>query len=374
MATSSTVRSKVWHYFVKETPEVVVCNICNQHVKIKESSTTNMHTHLTRNHNIDSSTLKRKSDCAMVERGKTQRRATNPTTLVSLWTKLSQQSDRHKKITASIAKFIVMDMRPLDSVNDAGFTQMIETLEPRYDLTSRTHITNTVIPEMYQKVKDLVQQEINEANFVSLTTDGWTSRVNKSFITITAHVLNKDWELREFVLSTYEALESHTSENLANDFKESLKTWNIDISKAACTTDNASNIVGALRDIGLLQHVRCAAHTLNLAAQKALRIPKLDRLLGRVRTIVKYLNKSTVAANILRKTQSQLGTPALKPIIDVCTRWNSTFDMIERYLNLRPAIYITLTHKDLRKPAMKDTLTEDDLNELEAVKQVIIAQ
>ena len=138
---------------------------------------------------------------------------------------MSANSERHKRITNTIAKFIGMDMRPLDSVNDPGFIQLIETLEPRYDLTSRTHITKTVIPALHDKIKEKVQKQVKESSFVALTTDGWTGRSCKSFITVTAHLLTLDWNMVGYVLTTYEAVDAHTSENLKADFLEVLGEW-----------------------------------------------------------------------------------------------------------------------------------------------------
>ncbi|XP_055958786.1 uncharacterized protein LOC130014025 [Patella vulgata] len=66
---------------------------------------------------------------------------------------------------------------------------MVHQLEPRYHIPSRTHFTNNVIPQIYAQTKEIVNQKLNEADFVSITTDGWTSRSTQSFITVTAHFL-----------------------------------------------------------------------------------------------------------------------------------------------------------------------------------------
>ena len=47
---------------------------------------------------------------------------------------LSRDSARHKSISQAVVQYIVQDMRPLDSVNDPGFINLIPVLEPRYDL------------------------------------------------------------------------------------------------------------------------------------------------------------------------------------------------------------------------------------------------
>ena len=132
---------------------------------------------------------------------------------------ISKNSDRHKRITKAIARYIALDLRPLNSVNDEGFFHLIKVLEPRYDLASRAHITDVLLPDMHMDLKARVKSELENASCVALTTDGWTSRATKSYNTITATIINDSWKLREFVLCTKEMPESHTAVNLALNFK-----------------------------------------------------------------------------------------------------------------------------------------------------------
>ena len=111
-------QSQVWTYITKilgdDGEETIKCNECSAVVKTKQSSTTNLHTHLQRQQQITVSVttadLKRKRTES--KPGKLQ------TSLIGYWTPLSKTSERHKKITKSIAKYVVLDMRPLESVND----------------------------------------------------------------------------------------------------------------------------------------------------------------------------------------------------------------------------------------------------------------
>jgi hypothetical protein len=109
-----------------------------------------------------------------------------------MWKRLPSDGTRAKQITEAIAKYIVLDMRPLDSINDTGFVRLINTLEPRYDIQSRTHITKTVLPKMYKELKEKLTAEVKSQKFVSLTTDSWTGRNSKSFTTVTFQYLNSE--------------------------------------------------------------------------------------------------------------------------------------------------------------------------------------
>lgn len=52
------------------------------------------------------------------------------------------------------------------------------------------------------------------------------------------------------------------------------------------TVDNASYMTVAVEVSGAYLNLGCFAHTLNLASNKALGMPYLDKLLGKVRSVV----------------------------------------------------------------------------------------
>lgn len=373
-SSCSQTRSKVWEYFSKDDKENIKCKTCEVVIKVKDGSTTNLHNHLKRKHNISVQTCPPKSKKLTADSsdGASSSSSSHQSTLLTTWTKLSRDSQRSKAITEAIAKHIVIDTRPLDIVNDLGFVQLIKTLEPRYDLASRTYITQTMIPNMYMKVRDQVMAILRKAEFVSLTTDGWSSRAAKGYVTVTAHVMTDRWKLEDFVLCTSEIEESHTADNLATQLMDTAKDWHIDLSHSTVTTDNAANIVLAVEKCKVLCHVRCMAHVLNLSTQKGLKSNAVARLLGRVRSVVGFFHRSPTASSILRKTLTQLELPQLKPVMDVVTRWNSTHDMLKRYLELRPAICAALSHKDLRANSQKDTLSPQDVADIEAIRDVSV--
>ena len=160
-------------------------------------------------------------------------------------------------------------MRPLNSVNDCRFAQLVKTLEPRYNMESRTYITSTLIPQMYDDLKAKIQQDLNACEFVGLTTDQWTSRATQSFTTVTALYINDHWELKNVVLVTKEFGDSQTANKLSDDFETFLQSWKLSKTNITVMTDNAANITLAMKKCSI-KHVRCMAHTLNLSSQKAL--------------------------------------------------------------------------------------------------------
>lgn len=74
--------------------------------------------------------------------------------------------------------------------------------------------------------------------------------------------------------------------------------------------------------------VRCAAHTLQLAIHDVIKENNVNHVLQKARYIVKKLRSSLMLI--------ALKTIKLKmPILDYITRWCSTFNMLERLLQLK---------------------------------------
>ena len=268
-------------------------------------------------------------------------------------------STRASSITRSIANYIVGDLRPLSVVEGQGFQHMVKILDPRYSLPGRTYFTSTVIPQMYSESVLKVKACLSSARVVALTTDGWTSRATESYVTVTSAHITPDWKLKTFVLQTRAMPESHTGVNIAGIIREATAEWGLS-SNSPLVTDNAANMVVAAQHLNSKPHIGCFAHCLNLAAQKALKVDAVTRLLARVRKVVGYFHRSTTAAALLKNKIKLLGLSQLKLIQDVPTRWNSAADMLERYLLLQPAIYATLVGNELNQQPDVSTLSEAD--------------
>ena len=78
----------------------------------------------------------------------------------------------------------------------------------------------------------------------------------------------------------------------------------------------------------ILRGIRCAAHTLQLAVDDALKQSTLKDVIAKARTVCKVLRSPSIMV-ILKKLKRP------KPILDCVTRWHSTCDMLTRLLSLK---------------------------------------
>ena len=161
---------------------------------------------------------------------------------------------------------------------------------------------------------------------------------------------------------------SHTGEALGEALNDTATRWNTKRQHGVnyVVTAIASNITLAVKLSGLQPHVGCFAHTINLATKRGLEVPKVNQLVGRVRRVVSYFHRSPKASHVLKEKLALLKIEGPKKlIIDVSTRWNSTYDM-QRFALLEPDVMATLMTKEVRKD-IKDvyTLSEEDVNNIE---------
>jgi len=226
-------------------------------------------------------------------------------------------------------------------VDDIGFNEFVNLLNPSYKIPNRHAISKTLIPAAYEKCFNEVKEIIsNYLEMACMTTNCWTSRNTESYIAITVHFLDSSFVLRSILLSCHSFNESHTSQNISEQINTTLNTWNLKNKIVLAVSDNAYNVQNALSTLQL-KHFGCFAHTLNLIVQSA--INKESELINKVKSICTYFHKSTTANSKLMTYQENNGIKEPKKLMqDVSTRWNSTFYMLERFVELETSIRGTI--------------------------------
>ncbi|KAH9751286.1 BED-type domain-containing protein [Citrus sinensis] len=247
-------------------------------------------------------------------------------------------------------KMIVLDELPLSVVENPGFRHFCSVAAPRYLLPSRRTISRDTL-EMYleenAKLKSLL---MGNKLRVSLTTNIWTSITTASYVVITAHFIDRDWNLHRKIIS-FNTVNDHSSETISKQLEKCLIDWGIE-RVFTVTVDNASLNEGALRhlidrvktwrDDGLVLngdylHVRCCAHILNLIVTEGLK--ELEHSIVSVRNAVKYVRSSTAMMQAFQICVQQEKINCREIVILDCPTSVKCVEMKEMVKNLLIKLY-----------------------------------
>ena len=103
--------------------------------------------------------------------------------------------ERSNHINTLVIGMIVRNLRPLNTVNSAGFKALLSYLEPGYRLPSDQYFMG-LIEQKYVNVRESVKLRLQqETAFVSITGDIWTSIATHAYLTLTVHFLSREWDM-----------------------------------------------------------------------------------------------------------------------------------------------------------------------------------
>jgi hypothetical protein len=270
--------------------------------------------------------------------------------------------DKAIQITNALLFMIVKDSLPLDSTEKDGFKYFIKMALPHYAVPGRTKITY-LLDNKFDALKCIAKAQISEVNCLSITADIWTETTNtRSFLGATAHYIH-NYKFCNVFICLEELDAAHTAEYIKERLLNVCEDWNIAVPKiAALITDNGANITKASADlVGKSRNLPCFSHTLNLVASKVCDIENIAPLVSSVKAIVTFFRQSVSAADELRKVTN------LRPIASVPTRWNSTYFMLQRFMDIRNEIGTVL----LKFPRSPRMLTAAELQQVEEVLQLL---
>ncbi|XP_063538121.1 E3 SUMO-protein ligase ZBED1-like [Cydia strobilella] len=205
-----------------------------------------------------------------------------------------------QELDEQLVEMIAKGYHALRMVDEVEFRKFVEMLNPGYTLPTRKTLSESLLPKVYGKMVKAARNQLSKAKAIC---------------------------------------ERHTAANLKEFFTEKFREWDIDGYVGVIVSDNAANMLAAIR-LGNWSSIPCFAHTLNLTMQASL--DSIPDTVTRVKAVVQYFNRSAPGARKLKELQETMGIESLKLKQDVATRWNSTYDMLHRMSRMREAITFAL--------------------------------
>ncbi len=119
-------------------------------------------------------------------------------------------------------------------------------------------------------IKLKVKNALNNIEYCAVTLDGWTSISNNSYVGITVHFIDDDFQFKSGLLSLKYVPHSHSGINLASEKKSVINQWDLEKKVVNATVDGASNVKLAIDFINFMEKLVCVAHKINLVVKGVL--------------------------------------------------------------------------------------------------------
>ena len=334
----TTARKSICWYFFYYPKDLTIkflkCYICKKQVAFNKLTSSNLTAHAKKHKKLYTQFEEGNSE---IKRGSVQKE-------MSL--KRVPKYDLEKS-HEFLVQWIISDSQAFRVAESPFFQQFLESLNFDYKAVKKDAVTQRTM-----NLFDIVKQKIiellaNHSQKFSLTLDIWTSPSQDPFLCVTLHLIDQNWILKAQVIAFRYIPGKHSGANMALVLESILKEYKIEDRILSITMDNASNndkLLDELIKKGIIvdaeQHIRCFAHIVNLAAQDC--IYEFEDKLKNLRDLVSEIRNSPLKLERLKGKCSSLSIPFLKPKLDVKTRWNSTYDMINRALQLKQPLSLLM--------------------------------
>lgn len=355
MPVFSKKTSKLWNHFsISPTdPTKVVCLHCSRTIS-RGKKTTNLGTsclfrHMQRFHGhvLESkNTISGDVPSAEIH---VKQELMETSTYEETHEKFDEHHPVAKKITKLLAEMLALDLQPSAMVENAGLYRLLEFLQPQYSLPPSSYFTSTAIPDMYEKVKDVVLTHLKEAEggVVHFTTSIWVSSQTREYLTLTAHWATYESSVRpqgqDFHCSALLSVSQIDCDHDMHDIPKQLEylwdSWitSSGLKKGFTVTDN-NTIRNILEDHGHVT-MQCFGHTIDLIVSEAIKSQRMvQNLLSIARKICERVQRSAQAKEKLAELQRVHQLPENQLIQDVPSKWKTSFFMLERLVEQQKAI------------------------------------
>lgn len=135
-------------------------------------------------------------------------------------------------------------MQPISLVEDPYFIELIEGLSGVKPMSRRT-FQNHLFDKM-MSIKSNMIAVFEKQPWVCTTADIWSAN-NKSYMGVTCHFIDENYQRKSYMLSCKRIMFAHTHSVIANVLYEIHKEFNLRSKVIGTITDNAANFAKAFQ-------------------------------------------------------------------------------------------------------------------------------
>lgn len=226
-------------------------------------------------------------------------------------------------------KFVLKSNQPFSISDNEYFKKFVTSLNPNYTLMCSKTLKLSIEDSFASKKEEMIEEFSNLQNKYSISCDIWTSVSSEQYLALDIHFVD-DYILKKYVIC-FERIADQSAHTIANVISRILNEYKLDPSKLlSMTTDNAKSMIAAKEILSrqLNQPIltcRCIAHIINLIVKNNL---LQSKLITDARSLALSIKSSPKTKNALKSKVSPNNKKFVTVKIDVPTRWNSTYIMI----------------------------------------------
>jgi len=113
-----------------------------------------------------------------------------------------------------LIKWVVLNDQPFTEVESTPFKELLTLLKPNLKIFSADTAKRRIMARFEVKKNEMKESFDKLDSKVSFTTDCWTSPNNLAFMGVTAHYIDKDWNIQVTTLDFLPLSGPHTESNL----------------------------------------------------------------------------------------------------------------------------------------------------------------
>jgi hypothetical protein len=152
-------------------------------------------------------------------------------------------------------------------------------------------------------------------------------------VAITIHYIDEEWNLVSTLLSCKHLPGLHDAPSLATFYRKEVAPYEVHVRSIVLDNASSAQLSGELFLGSDGDTMQCIAHLLQLVVGVLLTDVDCKSVIQIVHDIVVEVRVSSVLRDRLAGLQRDAGQQELELILDVVTRWSSTYKMIARFLN-----------------------------------------
>ncbi|GES83202.1 zinc finger BED domain-containing protein 1-like [Rhizophagus clarus] len=232
----------------------------------------------------------------------------------------------------STLRWILLTTQPLSTITQKAYIEHMYIIDPQFTVPGEKKL-RMMIARSYEYNKEKLKLLLKTAQSISLTTDLWSSCSKYGYLGLTATWINKNFEIMDVLLEISYFPTPHTAKAITEGIKNAMQKWEIENLIVSITIDNGANVVAAIRDLTPIKRLSCAAHTLQLAISKGLKV--VENLVSRTKQLINFFSTQKQIERLI-KVQKEIGyEEPLHLIQDISTRWNSSYLAWDRLIFLQ---------------------------------------